>query len=111
MAHNTPDMEILEVGAGTGAGTQVALDALKARGQFPRYKSYTFTDISYSFLEKAKEEFQSCAGMNYQFLNLDEGPAEQGFQNGRYDLVIAVNVLIHTVFCFPIRKLMGGFFR
>lgn len=85
-------MEILEIGGGTGGTTRIALDALKAKEGFPRYKSYNFTDISTGFFPDVQEEFRGCPNMQCQLLDLNEDPIEQGFHSQKYDLIIASNV-------------------
>ncbi|KAK0386278.1 hypothetical protein NLU13_6115 [Sarocladium strictum] len=100
MAHKNPNMKILEIGAGTGGASLPILKALGgSNGTAPRFKSYTFTDISVGFFEKAREKLASWVPfMNFGELNIEEDPAEQGFDLGSYDLVIASNVLHATKF-------------
>jgi NADPH:quinone reductase-like Zn-dependent oxidoreductase len=63
----------------------------------PRFESYTFTDISPSFFEKAKEKFSHALDyMNFKVLEIENDPAEQGFEYGTYDVVIAANALHAT---------------
>jgi hypothetical protein len=49
LGHHNPSLRILEVGAGTGAATSVALRVLSPMGIPKRFKSYTFTDIPAHF--------------------------------------------------------------
>ncbi|MFG2635901.1 SDR family NAD(P)-dependent oxidoreductase [Streptomyces sp. NPDC048362] len=94
---------ILEIGAGTGAGTAFVLDALdRAVGrtcdtQAPLPFSYTYTDVSSAFLAHGEREFG--AGRPYlscRLLDIERPPAEQGFTSDGYDLVLATNVLHAT---------------
>ena len=101
LAHKSPDMKILEVGAGTGGATSPILDTLMRHGEgeagAARFNSYDFTDISPSFFEKAKETFHASVGrMNFRTLNIENDPAHQGFDLEQYDLVIGANVLHAT---------------
>ncbi|KXH30478.1 beta-ketoacyl synthase domain-containing protein [Colletotrichum salicis] len=96
LAHKNPNMEILEIGAGTGGATRPAMATL-TRGSGRRYGHYDFTDISPSFFEQAKENFKDEVGrMGFHVLNVENDPLSQGFEAGKYDLIIAANVLHAT---------------
>ena len=85
-------LRILEVGAGTGSGTSVALPELP-EGNF----DYMFTDISAGFFAAAEERFADTGfPLEYRRLDIERNPADQGFELHAYDLVIAVNVLHAT---------------
>ncbi|KUI56159.1 Lovastatin diketide synthase LovF [Cytospora mali] len=95
LAHKDPAMQILEIGAGTGGATRSVMQTLAKKGQ--RYQKYCFTDISPSFFEQAREIFSDELGnMDFRVLNIENDPLEQGFEAGRYDLVVAANVLHAT---------------
>ena len=98
VAHKRPYLNILEIGAGTGGTTLPLLRVLGGEnGTSPRFKSYTFTDISSGFFEKAQETFKTWAAfMNFKRLNVEEDPIAQGFQAGIYDVIVAANVLHAT---------------
>lgn len=92
LSHRFARMDILEVGAGTGAATAAMLD--KLHGAF---RSFTFTDISSSFFPDASAnlaeyEFQ----IKFQPLDVEKSVADQGFVEGSYDLVVASLVLHAT---------------
>jgi predicted O-methyltransferase YrrM len=96
-AHKYPDINIIEIGVGTGASTIGILDALafseqgNLRGNpslYQRFSKYTFTDISVSFLEIAKANLQAHIDrMVFATLDIEKNPVEQGFIAGSYDLV------------------------
>ncbi|WDK20925.1 beta-ketoacyl synthase domain-containing protein [Colletotrichum graminicola] len=91
--HRYQKMDILEIGAGTGGATRYILDQDPA----PAFNSYTFTDISTSFFEKAHETFAQFEDkMEFQALDVRRSPVEQGFTPHSYDLIIASNVLHAT---------------
>ncbi|KAJ4293019.1 hypothetical protein N0V88_005683 [Collariella sp. IMI 366227] len=99
LAHKNPNMKILEIGAGTGSATLPILETLGGNhGTAPRFESYTFTDISIGFFEKAKETLAPWVPfMKFAPLNIEEDPLTQGsFEEGDYDLIVASNVLHAT---------------
>ncbi|KAI1635697.1 hybrid PKS-NRPS PsoA [Biscogniauxia mediterranea] len=92
LVHQYPRMRVLEVGAGTGGSTSVALRHLGSK-----LEDYTFTDLSHSFFPAAQARFAEHEGvMQFQVLNIERPPADQGFQAHSYDLVIAAHVLHAT---------------
>jgi ubiquinone/menaquinone biosynthesis C-methylase UbiE len=98
LSHKTPNMNILEVGAGTGSTTFPILQALGGLHDAPpRFTHYTFTDISTTFIEQARVRFSSWGKLvEFGKLNIEISPYMQGFTPGSYDLIIAANVLHAT---------------
>ena len=96
LTHKTPDLNFLEIGAGTGATTIILMSAIERPNGVTHYGAYAFTDISPRFFEKAKELFPSRPRMQYLPLNIEQDPASQGFECGAYDLIIASLVLHAT---------------
>ena len=93
LAHQNPNMRILEIGAGTGGTTMPVLHALGLK-----FAHYDFTDISSGFFERAREEQKGWdPKINYRKLNVEKDPVGQGFEPETYDLIIAANVLHATV--------------
>jgi len=89
ISHRFPDLNIFEVGAGTGATTSAVLRELQGA-----YASYTFTDISSGFFIAAEERFGAeAARMDFKTFNMEKVPSGQGFTEGIYDVAVAVNVL------------------
>lgn len=94
LAHQYPRMRIVEVGAGTGGTTRAVLDALGSQ-----YESYTYTDISTGFFENARNVFtQQGSKLAFKTLNIENNPADQGFADGTFDMVISSNCL-HATRC------------
>lgn len=84
-------VRILEIGGGTGSSTAHLLPNLPAdRCQ------YVFTDVSPVFTSKASETFAAYSFVDYQVLDIEKDPAEQGFADGSFDIVVAANVLHAT---------------
>lgn len=93
LGNKNPAMKILEIGAGTGGTTRNLLKALPSQSGF----SYDFTDISAGFFVKARELLAAYSdSIRYQKLNIETDPCEQGFEAGKYDLIVASNVLHAT---------------
>ncbi|THD00081.1 hypothetical protein EYZ11_000406 [Aspergillus tanneri] len=99
MGHQNPNLNILEIGAGTGGTTVPILQTLGggSDGTTPRFSHYTYTDISPGFFEKAKTKFEAWDHlMTYQTLDISSDPTGQGYEPHSYDLVVACNVLHAT---------------
>ncbi|TVY91566.1 Fusaridione A synthetase [Lachnellula willkommii] len=89
ISHRYPHMKILEIGAGTGGTTQATLPSLGTS-----FSSYTYTDVSSGFFEAAENKFKTYADrMIFKIFDMVKSPAEQGFTEGSYDMVLASNVL------------------
>ena len=84
-------LRVLEIGAGTGGTSRYVLPALP-----PGHTEYVFTDISRRFLREARAKFSEYSFVQYEILDIEQAPAEQGFADRRFDLVIASNVLHAT---------------
>lgn len=92
ISHKQPRINILEIGAGTGATTSKVLEVIGSA-----YGSYTYTDISAGFFETAVCKFGGQGDkMRFKTLNAEERPSDQGFNEGSFDVVIAANVLHAT---------------
>lgn len=92
-----PRMDMLEIGAGTGGSTASILGQIGES-----FRSYTYTDISSAFFERAAERFRSSAHkMAFKTLDITKPPSSQGFTPGSYDVVIAQNVMHATA---PLRE-------
>ena len=93
LAQKTPSMRVLEIGAGTGGTTLQLLQSLPVRQGF----SYDFTDISSGFFIRAKEVLQAWEdSIRYKRLDIESDPVAQGFEEAKYDLIVASNVLHAT---------------
>ncbi|KAL0941432.1 beta-ketoacyl synthase domain-containing protein [Colletotrichum truncatum] len=92
IAHRYQNMDILEIGGGTGGATKHILDIPQLA-----FNTYTFTDISSSFLDKARELFVKYEDrMDFRTLDIRRNPEEQGFKPQQYALIIASNILHAT---------------
>lgn len=89
---NKPQLHILEIGAGTGSLTAVALEALHSSDGERLYGEYTITDVSAGFVNQTKERFGQYQNIKYNVCDISADPLKQGFEAGVYDLIIASNV-------------------
>ena len=98
LAHENPNMRIIEIGAGTGGATCPLLEALGFISEgTPRFRHYQFTDVSLSFFKKAKESLGPWESwLSSSRLDIEEDPLAQGYESEAYDLVIAANCLHAT---------------
>lgn len=92
IAHRYPHMRILEIGAGTGGSTKFILPELGSA-----FSSYTYTDISAGFFERAQNRFKNFGDrMVFKTFDMEKPPVEQGYTEGYYDVVLASGVLHAT---------------
>ncbi|KXL46852.1 MAG: hypothetical protein FE78DRAFT_30538 [Acidomyces sp. 'richmondensis'] len=102
VSSNCENLQVLEVGAGVGSSTVGILESLApvtSKGQRGRciISTYTYTDVSAAFFEKAKEKFKHYRDiMEFKVLDAARDVANQGYQLGSYDVVVAQNVVHAT---------------
>ncbi|KAH4186698.1 hypothetical protein HBI81_132540 [Parastagonospora nodorum] len=97
IADKRPGLRILEIGAGTGGTTYHVLERLRNPDGSSKAAQYFFTDISPGFLAKAADRFDVDASiMQFGTLNVENDPAEQGFNPESFDLIVCANVLHAT---------------
>lgn len=92
LGHANPLMRVLEIGAGTGSMSEMALSSLRSPTGAQLFSRYVFTDISAGFFATAQEKFKGQANMEYRTLDITRDPTEQGFEAHSFDLIIASNV-------------------
>ncbi|KAI0169915.1 hypothetical protein GGR52DRAFT_592520 [Hypoxylon sp. FL1284] len=109
MAHENPTMRILEVGAGTGSMTAHLLSGLgevEKRSGGNAFSEYVYTDISPSFQEGALARFKNFESrLTFKTFDLDRKPADQGLEEGYFDVVVAGSVLHATR---DLKKVLGN---
>jgi len=82
------NISILEIGAGTGNGTDSVLKHINGSCSV-----YYYTDIMRTMLKKAKIKYKSYPFMQYALYDINKDPVSQGLEENSFDLIIAVNVL------------------
>ncbi|MHC8320617.1 SDR family NAD(P)-dependent oxidoreductase [Pseudomonas sp. GB2N2] len=80
-------LQLLEVGAGTGSTCQFVLPVLQGKEA-----TYTFTDLSHAFLNKARSRFSEFGFVHYELCDI----AQPTTSDQRYDVIIATNVIHAT---------------
>jgi len=89
----SPEIRILEVGAGTGSTTGHILRELDGIGNC----AYCYSDIASVFTQYGKRKFGAgYPFMQFKTLNIEEDVEAQGFERASWDVVIASNVLHAT---------------
>ncbi|GLY51398.1 class I SAM-dependent methyltransferase [Lentzea sp. NBRC 102530] len=81
-------LRVLEIGAGTGATSEVVFEAVAGREI-----DYLFTDVSSFFLTTARERFAHHDFVRYDVYDADKDNREQGFAAGSADVVIVAGAL------------------
>jgi len=84
-------LSCVEIGAGTGGTTAAILPVLP-----PDLTFYRFTDVSEFFFSRAAEKFREYPFVCYGILDIERIPAEQGYGQQQFDIVVAANVLHAT---------------
>lgn len=82
------NLRILELGAGTGTATAELLPILPSE-----QTNYTFTDVGGFFLTAAKKKFSDYPFIDYRLLDMERSPAEQGYKEHSFDVIVAFKVL------------------
>lgn len=93
LAHKNPRMNILELEAGTGGGTQSVLDVLRSDSLFKRFNHYTVTDSRHKFVAELEIQFEGHTGLSFKRLKIEEDLASQEIELYSFDLIIAADVI------------------
>lgn len=86
-------LRMLEVGAGTGNGTENVLAQTN-----DRFAAYTYTDVAQALVQMGQRKLRKRGFdfMQYQTFDACMDPVAQGFEPASYDVILAVNVLHAT---------------
>ncbi|KAL9110335.1 MAG: hypothetical protein Q9227_005066 [Pyrenula ochraceoflavens] len=91
------EINILEIGAGTGSMTRPILEALTHSYGIRLFSKYTYTDVSSAMFGDARSRLQEWQNhIEYRLLDIDQDPSRQGYLSGSYDLIVASNVFHAT---------------
>ena len=95
LAHSNPNMNILELGAGTGGATKMVMKALTGANGIKRYGTYKFTDLSPGFLTAARQAMSDFHDVDFSVCDIEQDPLKQGYEP-IYDVVMASQTLHAT---------------
>ncbi|KAI1498194.1 putative polyketide synthase [Biscogniauxia marginata] len=96
VVHKNPNLRILEIGAGTGGATMPIMEKIERNGRLLLH-TYTYTDISSGFFERARSKFGRWASqIDFKTLDISRDPLEQGYSAHSFDMIVAANVLHAT---------------
>ena len=87
------ELNILELGAGTGGTSKNVIDSLVKLGLQYRF-SYTFTDLSPSLVATARRKFAKWPFMRYTVLDIEKEPDPEFL--GAYDIILSTNCIHAT---------------
>jgi polyketide synthase PksM len=88
-------LRLLEIGAGTGGSSVLLFERL--RPYAAHIDEYCYTDLSKAFLFHAEAQYGPANPyLQYRLFDIGRPLAGQGIEAGRYDLVVATNVLHAT---------------
>lgn len=86
-------LRVAEVGAGTGATTELVARMLQSQADAGLDLDYLFTDVSQFFLGPARERFGRYPWMRFGVVDIDTSLAAQGLAPGGTDVLIAAGML------------------
>jgi acyl transferase domain-containing protein/SAM-dependent methyltransferase len=94
LMHSKPNLRILEIGTNKGVSPhrEIIQQLTREDGEILCAK-YTLTTPGYLAAEAQEKLF---VNMDYATLDINEDPLDQGFDESKYDLIIAINVLHET---------------
>ncbi|PNP44248.1 hypothetical protein TGAMA5MH_03854 [Trichoderma gamsii] len=97
--YKVPNLRVLEVGAGAGNLTFTLLEALhgEKRDYATTPGTYVYTDVSESSTASAQEKLKKFENVvEFKPLDIEQSPAQQGFEPGSFDVIVASNALHAT---------------
>ncbi|EHK42038.1 polyketide synthase [Trichoderma atroviride IMI 206040] len=97
--YKVPNLRVLEVGAGAGNLTFTLLEALhgEKRDYATTPGTYVLTEASESSIASAQEKLKKFESVvEFKPLDIEQSPAQQGFELGSFDIIIASNALHAT---------------
>lgn len=84
-------LRILEIGGGTGGATSALISKMPADAV-----EYVFTDVSNVVLSRAEQKFRKYPSVEYRVLDIEQDPADQGFPDHSFDIIVASHALHAT---------------
>ncbi|KAH8126627.1 hypothetical protein FP744_10009313 [Trichoderma asperellum] len=97
--YKVPNLRVLEVGGGVGNLTSTLLEALygEKRDYATSLGTYVFTDASEASIASAQEKLKKFESVvEFKPLDIEQSPAQQGFEPGSFDIIVASNTIHAT---------------
>ncbi|KAH8429841.1 type I polyketide synthase [Aspergillus melleus] len=95
LAHKNPLMKILDIGGGW-QDTAPCAEILSKSGQ-ALWAQYDYTERGPEDLKRAEERLSGLSDrVQFQVLDIENDPVDQGFDDGSYDIVVATSLLHST---------------
>ncbi|KAI9728591.1 MAG: Type I Iterative PKS [Cirrosporium novae-zelandiae] len=96
MANIRPGLSILEIGTGNGGVAPAVLSSLsKFLDGVTKPIEYTFSCSNAATLQKAEGHLQEFKDrVKFKVLDFEKNPADQGFENGTYDIILTCNAIV-----------------
>ncbi|KAF2713296.1 hypothetical protein K504DRAFT_398387 [Pleomassaria siparia CBS 279.74] len=93
IGHTKPNIRVLEIGAGVGEQTSKIVKSLSRTDGQPLYSQYVVADASSGLVNTAKEGLKGVSNLEFTTLDVRRDLADQGFEDRRFDLIIAAFVV------------------
>ncbi|RYP78429.1 hypothetical protein DL771_000614 [Monosporascus sp. 5C6A] len=94
--NSKPNLRILELGTGQGPSiTSILKEIGRPNGQ-ALYSEYVYTDKLIGLVTSAQERHQGVPNLEFATFDISKDPADQGFQDRQFDLIIANGVIHET---------------
>lgn len=98
LAHDNPNLSILDIGGRAGTAATHVLQVLGgSEGRDPRFGHYHVAARDNDYLAEVREMLQPWGELvGFSNLEIENNPTRQGFASGSYDLIIASDLLVAT---------------
>lgn len=103
-------IQILEIGAGTGGTTKLLLEAL-VKSASTRHPTYTFSDISTSLVHAARRKFTLYPFMKYEVLDVEQSPTFNAAERYNQFDIISTNWVHATRSLVDLTRSIRRFFK
>ena len=95
LAHNNPDLSVLELGTARGGLASSLFSSTSKRSDAaPILPKYVFSTSTEGDLKEAKEHLGVANNsITFKTLSIEKDPTDQGFEGGAFDMIVASNPL------------------
>ena len=97
LGQSKPNLRVLELGVGLSAtATTRILEYLRRPDGQALYSRYLCTDTVPAIIASVEERFTDVSNLKFATLDITKDPLDQGFEYGRFDLIIAKGIIHET---------------